>query len=43
MWSLKYVMNELTYKRETDTDIGNKCRITEGEREGEGNKLRVWD
>ena len=43
MWSLKYDTNELIYRRETDTDIENKLRVTKGEREGERNKLRVWD
>ena len=38
MWSLKYDTNELIYRRETDTDIENKLRVTEGEREGESNK-----
>ena len=32
MWNLKYDTNERIYKRETDSDIENKLRVTKRER-----------
>ena len=31
MWNLKTSTNELIYKPETDSDIGNKLMVTKGE------------
>ena len=36
--------NELIYKREIDSDIGNKLVVTKGDSgRGGGDKLGVWD
>ena len=31
MWNLKNNTNQLTYKTEIDSDIGNKLTVTKGE------------
>ena len=31
MWNLKYDINELVYKTETDSDMANKLMVTKGE------------
>ena len=36
MWSVKNYTNELTYKREIDTHIENKFKVTKEEINGDG-------
>ena len=43
MWNLKNNTNECIYKTETHSDIENKLVVTQREREGERDKLGVWD